>query len=256
MRSTAITLFLLCSPILGAQTTPPAAIPSTAPTQSVSDLPSAHPNAVATAPGTESRIAWDGSRLTVESSGEAMPELLGRVARQTGMKITGGVPDERVYGKYGPAPVQTVLAQLFDGLAINMMLVNETATKPKELLLTTRSGAPTPPSTRQVANDFPPRQPNPPRTIPPPAPPANRAQQPPQTQQNPANGSQSAFPALAPPPAENTAFTNNGNSTPSTTMDSSTSTSTDSSQPQSPNGVKTPEQIFEELRKRQQQNTQ
>ncbi|MEG9431499.1 hypothetical protein [Terriglobus sp. ADX1] len=256
MRFTAITLFLLCAPVLGAQTAAPVAIPATAPTQSVSDLPSAHPNAVATAPGTESRITWDGSRLTVESSGEAMPELLGRVARATGMKITGGVPDERIYGKYGPASVQTVLAQLFDGLSINMMLVNETATKPKELLLTMRSGAATPPSTRQVANDFPPQRPNPaPPTAPPPL--LNRALQQPQSPQNPPSGSQSAFPALAPPPAENTAFTNNGNSTPSSTTDSNTSAgTTDSSQPQSPNGVKTPEQIFEELRKRQQQNTQ
>lgn len=243
MRSTAITLFLLCAPVLGAQTTPSAAIPATAPTQSVSDLPSAHPNTIATAPGTESKITWDGSRLTVEASGEAMPELLGRVARQTGMKITGGVPDERVYGKYGPAPVQTVLAQLFDGLAINMMLVNETATKPKELLLTVRSGAPTPPSTRQVANDFPPQRLN---YVPPPS--GNRS---PQLPQNPPNGSQPAFPAPTPPPAENTAFTNNGNTEPATPGNSSSTT--DSSQPQSPNGVKTPEQIFEELRKRQQQ---
>lgn len=245
MRSTAITLFLLCAPVLGAQT----AVPPTAPTQSVSDLPSAHPNAVATVPGAESKVTWDGARLTVEASGEAMPELLGRVARETGMKITGGVPDERVYGKYGPASVQTVLAQLFDGLAINMMLVNETATKPKELLLTVRTGAPTPPSTRQVTIDYPQYRPNPVRTPPPPQspqPPANREQQPPP---NPSNGSQPAFP----PPADNTASTNNGNTEPSTPAASST---TDSSQPQSPNGVKTPEQIFEELRKRQQQAPQ
>jgi hypothetical protein len=257
MRPTAITLVLLCAPILAAQIKPSAALPVTAPTQSsVSYLPSAQPNAVATASGTESRITWDGSQLTVEASGEAMPELLGRVARETGMKITGGVPDERIYGKYGPAPVQTVLAQLFDGLAINMMLVNKTATKPKELLLTTRSGAPTPPSTRQVVNNFQPSRQDPIRAIPP-APPVNRTQQPPR---NPPTGSQSAFPTLAPPPADNPAFTNNSNAattTPSTTDSGSNApATTDGSQPQSPNGVKTPEQIFEELRKRQQQTPQ
>lgn len=172
------------------------------------------------------------------------------------MKITGGVPDERVYGKYGPAPVQTVLAQLFDGLAINMMLVNETATKPKELLLTVRSGAPTPPSTRQVATDYPQYRPNPVRTAAPPMPPVNPTQPPQPTQhpeQSPINGSQQAFPALAPPLADDTA--GNSVSTTSATTDNGSIT-TDSSQRQSPNGVKTPEQIFEELRKRQQQNTQ
>jgi len=257
MRSAAITIFLACAPILGAQTTPVAAIPASAPAQSVSDLPSAHPNAVATIPGAESKVTWDGARLTVEASGEAMPELLGRVARQTGMKITGGVPDERVYGKYGPAPVQTVLAQLFDGMAINMMLVNESATKPKELLLTARTGAATPPSTRQVVNDYPQYRPTPARTSPPPMPPANPTRPPQQSQQAPNNGSQQAFPSLAPPPAENTAFTNNGNTEPATSTPSNPTDNgggtTDSSQPQSPNGVKTPEQIFEELRKRQQQ---
>ncbi|WP_047487003.1 hypothetical protein [Terriglobus sp. TAA 43] len=263
MRSTAITIFLVCAPILGAQTTPVAAIPASAPTQSVSDLPSARPNAVATVPGAASKVTWDGSRLTVEASGEAMPELLGRVAHETGMKITGGIPDERVYGKYGPASVQTVLAQLFDGLAINMMLVNETATKPKELLLTVRTGAATPPSTRQVATDYPQYRPTPVRTSPPPMPPANPTRPPQQTpptqhaEQAPINGSQPAFPPLAPPPADNTAFTNNGNTEPTTSTTSNTTdngaSTTDSGQPQSPNGVKTPEQIFEELRKRQQQ---
>lgn len=259
MRSAAITFFLLCAPVLGAQT----AVPPTAPTQSVSDLPSAQPNAVATIPGAASKVTWNGSQLTVEASGEALPEILGRVAHETGMKITGGVPDERVYGKYGPASVQTVLAQLFDGLAVNMMLVNETATKPKELLLTVRSGAPTPPSTRQVATDYPQYRPNPVRTPGPSTPPVNLTRPPQPTEhpeQSPTNGSQSAFPPLAPPPADNTAFTNNGNTEPSTPAASSTpgnsGSTTDSSQPQSPNGVKTPEQIFEELRKRQQQQQQ
>jgi hypothetical protein len=220
------------------------AIPATAPTQSVSDLPSAHPT-VATNLVQASTVTWDGSRLTIEANGEPMPELLGRVAHETGMKVTGGVPDERVYGKYGPAPVQVVLGNLFDGLAINMMLVNATPTRPKELLLTVRSGAATPPSTRQVTQNY---QPPPiqPQTIQPiQSPPQGGPQRP-----NDQTGQSVGVPPPALPPANNTASTSTGNT------DSSTSSNTDSSQPQSPNGVKTPEQIFEELRKRQQQNPQ
>jgi len=246
----ATALLLLCAHSLAAQAKSSAAIPSTAPTQSVSDLPSAHPVAT-TNLGQPSNVTWDGSRLTIEANGEPMPELLGRVAHETGMKITGGVPDERIYGKYGPAPVQVVLGDLFDGLAINMMLVNATPTKPKELLLTVRSGAPTPPSTRQVVDNYQPqRQSQPIQAIQPPS-------QPPQglPQQRPNNqAGQSAFPTLAPPPANNTAFTNNGNA--DTSAGTTSNSSADSTQPQSPNGVKTPEQIFEELRKRQQQNPQ
>ncbi len=235
----ATALLLLCASALTAQDKPSAAIPATAPTQSVSDLPSARPNAVATNTITASEVTWDGTNLTIESSGEAMPELLGRVAHETGMKITGGVPDERVYGKYGPGPVQVILGNLFDGLAINMMLVNSGPTRPKELLLTVRSGAPTPPSTRQVSDNYQPRhQPQPIQPI---------AQQPPpgSPQQRPFDpAGQSAFPASAPPAGDSTV---NNSGTPTT--------STDSGQPQSPNGVKTPEQIFEELRKRQQQSS-
>lgn len=248
----ATALLLLCPPSLAAQAKPSAAIPATAPTQSVSNLPSAHPNAIATNLIQASDVTWDGSQLTIVANGEPMPELLGRVAHETGMKITGGVPDERIFGKYGPAPVQVVLGDLFDGLAINMMLVNATATKPKELLLTVRSGAPTPPSTRQVVDNYQPRR-QPVQAI---QPPPQRPQGSPQQRPNNQAG-QSAFPTLAPPPAENTAFTNNSNTADtSSSSASTTSSSTDSTQPQSPNGVKTPEQIFEELRKRQQQNTQ
>lgn len=247
----ATALLLLCAPALMAQfpshARASAGIPATeptqtAPTQSVSDLPSAHPNAVATNIMYSSEIVWDGANLTIDATGEAMPELLGRIAHETGMKITGGVPDERVFGKYGPASVQVVLGQLFDGLAINMMLVNATATKPKELLLTVRSGAASPPSTRQVVENYQPRrQPTPIQTIE-----QHTDQQPPQgpppQQRSNTSPSETVFPTSAPPTADSAATTSNGSS--------------DSSQPQSPNGVKTPEQIFEELRKRQQQTAQ
>lgn len=241
MRPTAYSataLLLLCAPSLVAQAKPSAAIPVTAPTQSqsVSDLPSAHPNAIATNPTPASSVIWDGSLLTIEANGDPMPELLGRVAHETGMKITGGVPDERIYGKYGPASVQVVFGQLFDGLAVNMMLVNATPTKPKELLLTVRSGAPTPPSTRQVVDNYQPQRVQ--ALQPQPQPPQDSLQQRPN---NP-----------VPPPAANTAT--NGNADAST--NNSSAPATDTTQPQSPNGVKTPEQIFEELRKRQQQNPQ
>lgn len=242
MRPTAYsaTTLLLCACSLAAQTKPSAAIPATAPTQSVSDLPSARPSAVVTNTIQASDVTWDGARLTIEANGEPMPELLGRVAHETGMKITGGVPDERVFGKYGPGPVQVVLGDLFDGLSINMMLVNASATKPKELLLTVRSGAATPPSTRQVTENYQPRRVGQPiQAIPP--------QQPPQGPLQPPNN-QAGFPPAGAPP-NSTASTSNGSA------DASTASSTDSSQPQSPNGVRTPEQIFEELRKRQQQST-
>ena len=107
-----------------------------------------------------SRVRWwgtvlspgTGTALSVVGGGDSLRSILRQVARATGMKVTGGVPDEPVYGSYGPAPVQQVMSTLFSGLSVNMMLVNDTATKPKELVLTARTGGATPPPPAQPLN--------------------------------------------------------------------------------------------------------
>ncbi len=203
------------------------AIPATAPTQSVSDLPSARPATLPYQPrvavGTGA-VQWDNAVLTIHASGEDLPGILTQVSRATGLKVTGGVPDERVFGVYGPGPVQQVLSELFDGLYVNLLLVNGTATQPKELILTPRTGGPTPPSpARSIAayEEAPARVDRPRRMAPgTPFPPSMQ---------------QGGQPAGIAPAADAT-----GNTTPDA-----------SGQPQSPNGVRTPEQIFEELRRRQ-----
>lgn len=236
---------LLGTMVSAAQTRTPT-LPASAPTQAVSQLPSAQSRVLATASGTH--IVWDGALLTIEASGEPMPEILSKVARQTGMKITGGVPDEHLYGKYGPASVQTVMAELFDGLSVNMMLVNASPTRPKELILSSRTGGPTPPSTRTASEMTQQQDNNAAEPVEPIAPLSGaRPLLPIPDSRRPGTTTPPAFPALGPPPAENNSFTNDGNAVPSTAPDSGSS-ATD--QPQSPNGVKTPEQIFEELRRR------
>ena len=262
-------IFALCAAVVPSlmtgQAKPSAAIPATAPTQSVSDLPSAHPAIVESTPRGESHITWNGANLTVNAGGSALPEIVQQIARETGMKITGGVPDERVFGTYGPAPVQVVMGELFDGLAINMMLVNGTETTPKELVLTTRSGAATPPQVRQVSNDD-----DRSRRRSGPITPAG--QQPgrgfgPQQQRSQAPGGPGATPGNGSPNSDSTGNTGGppptpaGNAAPGADNGSSTNNATPDStattdQQQSPNGVRTPEQIFEELRKRQQQQQQ
>ncbi len=233
-----LALALLGAPVyVAAQSTPsPVAIPATAPTQSVSDLPSAHPAALPyqsrTAVG-KTAVQWDGAVLTIQASGEDLPAILTEISRATGLKVTGGVPDERVFGVYGPGSVQQVVADLFNGMYVNLLLVNGTATQPKELILTARTGGATPPSpARSIAYEPPP---------------------PSRSNDRPFRGTPTQGVGLAPqqpnvlPPAGVAA-----------TPDTSTGTTVDANgQPQSPNGVRTPEQIFEELRKRQasQQNS-
>lgn len=209
------------------------AIPATAPTQSVSDLPSARPAVLTQARASTGAgaVHWNGSALTIHAGGEDLPGILAQVAHATGLKVTGGVPDERVFGVYGPGPVQQVLADLFNGLYVNLLLVNGTATQPKELILTPRTGGPTPPS--------------PPRSIEY-EPPPTRSQRPYRGSSAPAgNFGPPQFQPAGTPPAGISISGANAEADPAAAADAG-------GQPQSPNGVRTPEQIFEELRKRQQ----
>jgi hypothetical protein len=68
------------------------------------------------------------------------------------MKITGGVADERVYGRYGPAAPAEVLATLLGGTNTNMILRESASNAPKELILTPREGGITPPDLNGPSN--------------------------------------------------------------------------------------------------------
>ncbi|SEC56227.1 hypothetical protein [Terriglobus roseus] len=258
-RLAAIAASLVGASPLTAQAKPSAAIPATAPTQSVSDLPSAHPAATGSSPRGESHISWNGSSLTVDAAGDALPEILQQIARETGMKITGGVPDERVFGNYGPGSVQTVMGQLFDGLSINMMLINGSETSPKELVLTARTGSASPPQVRQVTNDddrFR-RRSNPvmPASLPTSrsfGPQGPRGATPSGPGGPPSDGDGSGGPGYPPPMPAGSASSDNSTPATGTTSDSTSTPAAGTDQQQSPNGARTPEQIFEELRKRQQ----
>jgi hypothetical protein len=211
------------------------AIPATAPTQSVSDLPSARPATLPYQPRTSTgshAVQWDGSTMAIHASGEDLPAILTEVSHATGLKVTGGVPDERVFGVYGPGSVQQVVTDLFGGLYVNLLLVNGTATQPKELILSPRTGGPTPPSpARSIAYE--PQQPNrndrPFRGTPPQGAGLNQP-----SPGSPLPGVDPSGPGGAPGQDPNANSTTDANG-----------------QPQSPNGVLTPEQIFEKLRKQQ-----
>jgi hypothetical protein len=270
-RITRLTMLACCAagvPVLTAQVKPSAAIPATAPTQSVSDLPSAHPAVTETTPRGHAKIVWNGAQVTIEAGGSALPEILQKIARETGMKITGGVPDERVFGTYGPGPVQSVMGELFEGLAVNMMLINGSATAPKELVLTARTGAASPPQVRQVSGDS--DESSTPMSFPvPPSQQPRRSYGPsqPQRSENPGalNGTRApqlsdAYAGEPMPPDTALNPPEDNASTSGEPMENNqpaeNSAPPPSAEDQSSNGNRTPEQIFEELRRRQQEQQQ
>jgi hypothetical protein len=173
-------------------------------------------------------VDYAAGKLTVTATNASLNQILREVSHSIGMKITGGVTDERVYGQYGPSTPSVVLAALLDGTGSNMLLVGDTK-GPTELILTPRTGGPTPPSP-SASQPEPEEEPAP-----------ESPQPPPPTAEAP-----HVLPhrGIGHPP------------TPGAPPDSNSDDSSNGSQPpQSPNGTKSPQEISNELQKIQQQQT-
>src|ERR1700722_9822762 len=199
------------------------ALPATSPT--ATPAPPPIPLTPAQLPPKPAKITFAPGVLSISADNASLNQILRQIGTDTGMKITGGVSDERVFGESGPAPPDQILSALLDGTGSNMVLVHRDGDAPAELILTPRQGGPTPPSpSSAVFNDS-----SEPRETP---------------------SVQAAHPVPEPPGPANQV-------NPPTSTGASTGTPpTDSSQPESPNGVKTPQQIYEQLQRMRQQQQQ
>lgn len=228
---------LACCVVAGAQTRhrrhekPAAAIapaPEPLPPQPVAPPP---PPTPAELPAHPAGVTYADGLLSVKASNSSLDQILRDVSRATGMKITGGVQDERVFGNYGPASAAQVLSALLDGTSSNMMLVGSNGPAPAELVLTPRGGGPTPPNPNAARIQAEEDQQNNEEMLPKQSyRPHSPAPEAPATTAIPANPPESE-PATPAPAA-------------------------DDAQPKSPNGVKTPQDIFNELQKMRQKQAQ
>lgn len=166
----------------------------------------AHAQQTTPPPPQPAHVIYTDGQLTVDASNSSLNQILRDIAHETGMKITGGVTDERVFGKYGPAAPSKVLGELLDGTGTNMMLLHASATAPAELILTSRQGGVTPPNPNVYREE----------------PPSERPQYP-----------------IAPEPEMN-----------------SRDVPVNAEPARSPNDVKTPQQIYEQLERMRQQRQQ
>jgi hypothetical protein len=92
------------------------------------------------------QVQFSNGMLEVRADDSSLQQILRSIARRTGMKITGGVADQRVFGNYGPAPAASVLATLLDGTGVNMLLQSTPDAVPEDLVLTPQTGAASPPN--------------------------------------------------------------------------------------------------------------
>ena len=243
LTSASFALSALLSAQPAPQTNPaqPAPAPQTTPTpsvQSVSTLPPTAPTS-APAPLTPSapltpaipltpaqeqpkhaQVTLANGFLSVTADNSSLNQILRQISHETGIKIIGGVLDERVFGKYGPDTPNQILAQLLDGTGSNMLLLARDGATPAQLILTPRQGGPTPPNPNAQAFDDKP-------------------------------DTDDAQPASEPAPAASSEPPSPRNRTapPITPAEPVSAAPTDGSQPESPNGVKTPQQIYEQLQR-------
>lgn len=211
----------------------------------------AAPTATA-APARHSSVSFKGGLLTVTASNASLNGILREVARSTGMKISGSVPEDRVFGTYGPEDPQRVLATLLDGTGTNILILSNDADKPLELVLTHRTGTVSPPNPNGTAaasadddgDDASAQPPSPP--MPPPTP-RTVGQRPPQGKDLSAAGNQ---------PSEVTqpvVFAPIGTTTAPATATTTPVNPDDDNDPAT-ESVRTPQQIFEQLQRLQQAN--
>jgi hypothetical protein len=203
---------------------PASALPATPPTAPI--VPPPLPLTPSQLPAKRAQVSYSNGTLSVSADNASLNQILREISTDTGMKITGGVVDERVFGHYGPDDPSLVLTALLDGTSSNMILLHRDGPVPAELILTPRQGGPTPPNPSAAAFD-------------------DKSERPEQPEAAPIRAAQ---PDPAPSP----------NSPPVTpaTNGTQTGTSPNSSQPESPNGVKTPQQIYEQLQRMRQQQQQ
>jgi hypothetical protein len=223
-------------------------LPATAPTTA------AGTPAVATTPEQSvthrAKVVFSEGQLSIVADNSSLNQILRDISRQTGMKITGGVTEQRVFGKYGPGSPSVILATLIDGTGSNMLLRYGPSHVPVELVLTPRMGGDPPPSP-----DAP--QYNDPGDTPAPAPDASQSAAPPVGQQTQPSTQPTATQGSlvnsyffgSPEAATNYTPASSGSTQPasSTQPSSSTPSAGGASYPPSPNGVKTPPQITQGL---------
>jgi hypothetical protein len=237
-RCAAVLLLLAGSPLYAQSP----ALPATPPTQLpiAAPVPAASPAGPARHPA---GVNYSDGLLQVTADNSSLNQVLRAIAAATGMSITGGVADQRVFGKYGPATPAQVLASLLDGAGVNMIVRVTPSEIPVELVLTQQLGGPSPPSPSVTAYEdaAPPAQP-----VRPPFQP-----QPTQLQPNPQSVPIKDIrapraPQSDPPSGFVSAPTVDPQTAPGTTPGPQTQTNSGGN-PQSPNGAKTPQQIYQEL---------
>lgn len=84
-------------------------------------------------------VVWDSSGLRISASNSSLQQILNEVSTDTGSKVVGPIPDQRIFGSYGPGDARDVLSQLLQGSGYNVLLAGDIGKgAPSEIVLSPR----------------------------------------------------------------------------------------------------------------------
>jgi len=84
-------------------------------------------------------VVWDASGLRINASNSSLQQILNEVSTDTGTKVVGNIPDQRVFGSFGPGQAGDVLLQLLQGSGFNVLLAGDLGHgAPSQIVLTPR----------------------------------------------------------------------------------------------------------------------
>ena len=84
-------------------------------------------------------VVWDATGLRINATNASLQQILNEVSTETGAKVEGPVPDQRIYGDYGPGQARDVLSQLLQGSGYNILLAGDLGQgAPREIVLSPR----------------------------------------------------------------------------------------------------------------------
>lgn len=172
------------------------------------------PQSLLQQPAKRAQLRLNGDGLLVQADNSSLSQILRDLSSSTGMKLEGLGNDQRIFGNYGPAGAKEVISQLLEGSGYNVLMVGETAQGTPRELILTPRTGRA--NTPSQPNAVAGRPANNDEDVDTPEPPDDvQPNQPPAEMQAPQQ----------PPPGA-----------------------------QNPNGVKTPQQLLEELRRVREQN--
>ena len=118
--------------------TPAAAAPQTAPAMPAARVP---PSLLDQSPAPPV-IDLAAGQLTIHAANSSLRAILDDLETRTGTKVEGLSRDERIFGVYGPGNPQEVLSSLLDDSGYNVLIAGRKADgSPREVVLSARTGS-------------------------------------------------------------------------------------------------------------------